>query len=186
MPKIGPKEQALRELKAHHLTMIEDGLPAKFARTEVPPKKKPRRDVSAGVTLAPPIAVQKAIAADLADDEPQPPAEPAQEERTMPKTKAKKAAPKSKAPKKKALASTPRRALREKAQRAGTVKKRAGVPALEVAAFLCRDGGASMAELVERFGIEAHPMRAKVFVVRHTLGYDVAVKDGRYFGTAPR
>lgn len=61
-----------------------------------------------------------------------------------------------------------------------------GVPALEVAAFICREGGASMPELVKEFGIEAHPMRAKIHYVRHKLGYGVETKDGRYHGAAPK
>jgi hypothetical protein len=54
-------------LAPHHKAMIADGLPPKLARTGPAPKiKKP--DTGVGVTLAPPVAVQKAIAADLADD----------------------------------------------------------------------------------------------------------------------
>jgi hypothetical protein len=60
------------------------------------------------------------------------------------------------------------------------------VSAQQVADFVSRAGGASMEELVAEFGIEAHPMRAKIFYVRHTLGYDVEVKEGRYLGTAPK
>jgi hypothetical protein len=42
--------------------------------------------------------------------------------------------------------------------------------------------GASMAELVEKFGIEAHPMRAKVHYVRHSMpGWSVETRDGRYY-----
>lgn len=68
------------------------------------------------------------------------------------------------------------------------------VPALEVAAFMARPvgatpgapGGASMAELVAEFGIEAHPMRAKIHYVRHKLGWNVEIKDGRYYATEPK
>lgn len=56
----------------------------------------------------------------------------------------------------------------------------------QVADFVSRAGGASMDELVAEFKIDAHPMRAKIFYVRHTLGYDVEVKDGRYHGTSPK
>lgn len=63
---------------------------------------------------------------------------------------------------------------------------RTTVPALEVAAFMARDGGAAMAELEKEFGIEAHPMRAKIHYVRHKLGWNVETKDGRYFATAPK
>lgn len=56
----------------------------------------------------------------------------------------------------------------------------------QVADFVSRAGGASMAELVAEFGIEAHPMRAKIHYARHTLGYAIEVVDGRYVGTAPK
>lgn len=68
------------------------------------------------------------------------------------------------------------------------------VPAIEIAAFMARPvgatpgspGGASMADLVAEFGIEAHPMRAKIHYVRHKLGWAVEIKDGRYHATAPK
>ena len=70
---IGPKELAQRELQKNklsraHQMMIEDGCPEKFLRTGSGPKIK-RPNASSGVALAPPLAVQKAIAADLEDDE---------------------------------------------------------------------------------------------------------------------
>lgn len=58
------------------------------------------------------------------------------------------------------------------------------VPAKDVADFICRVGGASMAELEAKFGIDAHPMRAKIYYIRNTLKIDVTVKDGRYYGPA--
>ena len=64
--------------------------------------------------------------------------------------------------------------------------ERTTVPALEVAAFICRDGGASRPELVAKVGIEAHPMRAKIHYVRHKRSYAVETKDGRYYATAPK
>lgn len=71
---------------------------------------------------------------------------------------------------------------------------RTTVPAIEIAAFMARPigatpgtpGGASMSELVAEFGIEAHPMRAKIHYVRHKLGWNVETKDGRYHATAPK
>lgn len=68
------------------------------------------------------------------------------------------------------------------------------VPAIEIATFMARPvgatpgtpGGASMAELVAEFGIEAHPMRAKIHYVRHKLGWTVEIKDGRYHATEPK
>lgn len=63
---------------------------------------------------------------------------------------------------------------------------RSPVSAKDVAEFICRDGGASMAELTEKFGIEAHPMRAKIHYARHELSYAIAEPvDGRYTGTRP-
>lgn len=71
MSKPGAKELAQRDLQAKKLSrahemMLEDGCPPKCLRIGDGPKLKRRDDKSAGVTLAPPIAVQKAIAADLA------------------------------------------------------------------------------------------------------------------------
>jgi hypothetical protein len=58
------------------------------------------------------------------------------------------------------------------------------IPALDVANFMARPGGASMAGLVEMFGIEAHPMRAKIHYIRNRMaGWDVELKDGRYYAT---
>lgn len=72
----------------------------------------------------------------------------------------------------------------EAAKKAKAPKK--GVPATEVADFICRAGGASMAELEKKFGIEAHPMRAKIFYAKHELGYAIENADGRYTGTPPK
>jgi hypothetical protein len=50
--------------------LIEDGLPASLVRAGNPaPKVKDRKAADPGVSLAPPVAVQKAIAADLKADE---------------------------------------------------------------------------------------------------------------------
>jgi hypothetical protein len=52
---------------------------------------------------------------------------------------------------------------------------------------MAREGGASMAELVEKFGIDAHPMRAKVHYIRNQIdGWSVETKDGRYYATGPK
>jgi len=50
----------------------------------------------------------------------------------------------------------------------------------------CVAGGVSMADLVKTFGIEAHPMRAKIHYAKHKLGYAIENRDGRYYGTAPK
>jgi hypothetical protein len=59
------------------------------------------------------------------------------------------------------------------------------IPSLKIAEFMARPEGASMDELVEEFGIKAHPMRAKVFYVKHNMGWKVERVDGRYHATAP-
>jgi hypothetical protein len=66
-----------------------------------------------------------------------------------------------------------------------TAAPRQTVSAQAVADFVSRPGGASMEELTKKFGIEAHPMRAKIYNVRHALGYAVEVREGRYHGTPP-
>ena len=71
--KIGPKEMAQRELqkgklsRAHQM-MLDDGCPKELLRTGSGPKRKPATKPDQGVALAPPLSVQKAIAADLADE----------------------------------------------------------------------------------------------------------------------
>jgi len=50
----------------------------------------------------------------------------------------------------------------------------------------CRKGGITMAELVAEFGIEAHPMRAKIHYAKHKLGFTIVSEGGRYVGTAPK
>jgi hypothetical protein len=84
------------------------------------------------------------------------------------------AAPKKRAAPKLAAAAKKTAAARAARERAG-----------DVAEFVSRPGGASMEELTKKFGIEAHPMRAKIYNVRHTLGYAVEVREGRYYGTPP-
>lgn len=50
----------------------------------------------------------------------------------------------------------------------------------------CVAAGVTMADLVKKFGIEAHPMRAKIHYAKHQLGYTIENRDGRYFGTRPK
>ena len=168
---IGPREQQLRALreaglkrapkKVHGLAALNAAV---IAKIEAKPVVLPTGD---------------SLRRELAPAEPRqqrqktPPA-PAKKERAM----AKKAATKKAAAKGKPKA--------KKVAKAKTGAKKKGVPAIDVANFICRDGGASMEELVKEFGIDAHPMRAKIFYVRHTLGYAVEIKEGRYIGTAPK
>lgn len=123
MNAMGVKEQQLKELreKGRLCNEVEDlVIPPFLKRTGDGPQPKKADEKSAGVSLAPPLAVQKAIAADLADDEKTKPTATApaqQQETTMKKTTKKasskktsskaKAAPKAKAPAKKATAKKP-------------------------------------------------------------------------------
>lgn len=62
----------------------------------------------------------------------------------------------------------------------------------KIADFMARPQGASMAELEKEFGIDAHPMRSKIFAARHDLGYTVAHEkregdtEKRYYATPPK
>ncbi len=59
---------------------------------------------------------------------------------------------------------------------------------LAIGEFISRPGGASMAEIEERFQMAAHPLRTKIFTARHQLKFAITydpVKK-RYFGKAPK
>jgi len=108
-----------------------------------------------------------------------PPAPPAANQETaVKKPKAKKTAVKRKPAAKKAKTS-------KKTSAPKTASNKKGVPAVDVGAMICREGGASMAELEAKFGIDSHPMRAKIHYLKHKLGYKIEAKDGRYTGSAP-
>lgn len=108
---------------------------------------------------------------------PAPPAVEQQETETVSKT----------ATKRKAKTKSAKKASTERRKRpARAASQRSGVSGQAVADFMARKNGASMEELVKQFKIDAHPMRAKVFFVRHTLGYSVEHKDGRYFAVPPK
>jgi hypothetical protein len=57
-----------------------------------------------------------------------------------------------------------------------------------IAEFIVASGGATMAQLEEKFGIKAHPMRSKLFSARHDFGYaiDYDAKAKRYSASAPQ
>jgi hypothetical protein len=59
-----------------------------------------------------------------------------------------------------------------------------------IADMMARPAGASMDEMVAATGIDAHPMRAKIKLVRDRLGYttDAPCKENgyRYHATAPK
>jgi hypothetical protein len=101
---IGAKEAQLRDLRAqkrvprHVEMMLGDGAPLACVRLpgEAPVPRTKTKPSNGGVTLAPPIAIQKAIAADLAADQTDaataapPMAEEAKQETTMSKKSSKK------------------------------------------------------------------------------------------------
>src|SRR5512146_1321619 len=80
--KPGPKEQQIAELRKrkalpkHVDLMLADGAPAEIIILPGDPRGKPapakKKTGDAGVSLAPPLSIQKAIAADLADDDAKP------------------------------------------------------------------------------------------------------------------
>lgn len=73
-----------------------------------------------------------------------------------------------------------------KKQKPAKQNGKTGVNVQDVADMMARKSGASMEELTERFGIDAHPMRSKVFHARHKLGYAVERREGRYYATPPK
>lgn len=122
--QIGIKEKALailrgRNLSQSHKMMLADGAPPQCLRfaDEGPKPATKSKPANGGVTLAPPLAVQKAIAADLGRDESKAPAPPTAqpEEKAMakPATKTRTAA-KAKA---KPAKTTARRPVRSTAAR---------------------------------------------------------------------
>jgi len=200
--KVGPKEAQVRALRETGCKIDHDAegtIPKQLCALCNPALKRrdtraPSKPSGAGVSLAPPVAVQKAIAADLAEESASATTtkamvaavdEPKKTAAAKPTAKQKESGVKKSSIKKavKAAKQKPTPKAKIKAKGRG---KRAGVPALDVAAFVCRKEGASMAEMEKKFGIDAHPMRAKIFYIRHELGYKVETKDGRYFGTEPR
>ena len=156
MSKPGAKELAQRELQAKKLSrahemMLEDGCPPKCLRTGSAPKIKDHRKRDDGVTLAPPLAVQKALAAEFADDKTETttaPAVPAaeQQERTMmTKTKKKQATKKTAKPKKSAKSSKPKTASALKEKNGGV---RPGSKTEIVAGLLKRPEGCTTADIL--------------------------------------
>jgi hypothetical protein len=151
---VGKKELAQRELQKGklsraHKMMIEDGLPEKCVRTGSGPKLK-RETTSAGISLAPPIAVQKAIAADLAEPEtettnaPAPPAAEPMESTVTKKTSTKKAA--------KAKARTPVKAAAKTTGRPDGLRTDSKQAKLLDAAVAAGAKGSTEAELCKKLG----------------------------------
>lgn len=188
MTKIGPKEAAQRDLQAKKLSrahemMLEDGCPPKCLRTGPGPKLKRRDDErSAGVTLAPPIAIQKAIAAEFAEDETETtnaPAQPAaqQEEPMMTTSKIMKILKKDQKAKKtakpkRAKASTPKAASTSKENTGnGTSKKATVIGMLQT--------GATMDALTKATGWIPHSVHGLIGGLRAKNKMNItATKDG--------
>lgn len=182
MGPAGPKEgllRALREARARRdqETMVRLARPA-------PPATKP-----AAPAAAP--AVARKETATMISKVTNPPALQAKPKAKPVSNATKKLARKMAAELEQDLKAT---AAKSKAKAKKAARGRKGVPAIDVARFMARPadgtkgfaGGASMAELTKKFGIESHPMRAKIFYVRHTLGWKVDTLDGRYFATEPK
>lgn len=170
--KIGIKEQQLRDLRArprHHQMMAEDVLPDKFLRTGSGPKPK-REKKDAGVALAPPISVQKAIAADLADDDKtttvQAIAKAEPQEDTMSKNRKTKTPAKGRQKAKGAAKKTRATKSRKKTAAPRTTAGADGAPkennTTRLTAFLKEPGGKVSADIEKKFGWLPHTARAAV------------------------
>lgn len=61
---------------------------------------------------------------------------------------------------------------------------------LAVGNFIAAGGlaGVTMGDLAKEFGIEAHPMRSKIFSARHELKFKIRfdAKTSRYVGSSPK
>lgn len=104
-----------------------------------------------------------------------------------PATTAKPKAPKAAEKERDVRKTTKKKAAPPRAAVKGSTDKSAHSP-LAVGEFICRDGGCTMAELVKKFGVEAHPMRAKIHAAKHQLGFKIEYdhEAKRYSGTAPK
>lgn len=170
--KIGPKEQQRIDLRLRRYEQRGPGARPKRNMTEAPASKP----ISAPVTASAP---QQETSMKKAKKKP---AKPAAKKRTVSEASAN-----LKAAKARVVSTGEGNKFKVVIPKTSKPKAaRTTVPALEVASFMARDGGASMEDLVKEFGIEAHPMRAKIHYVRHKLGWTVETKDGRYFATAPK
>jgi hypothetical protein len=69
---------------------------------------------------------------------------------------------------------------------ARSAPKRSGVTNAMVGDFTCTKTGVTMDQMVSKFGITAHALGNKIFYARHNEGYKIELKDGRYFGIAPK
>lgn len=170
--KIGPKEEALRAQRA----------------AEQMTKRQAR---NADKTVLAPLEMTSARK--MASPNQTAAAEPAKQQESNVKTKT----PKKTAPKKTAKRKSAPKVAKAKKARAGgkTIKEtgplspRANLDAeakkqkagkvdrspLAVGTFIVAAGaaGAPMADIEKRFVMDAHPLRAKIFAARHTLGFKI-------------
>lgn len=147
MQHVGPKEQSIRDLPPrpiakHHQMMIEDGCPPELVRTDAAqPKISKQKTADQGVTLAAPLAVQKAIAAEAT------PTPEQQESEIMGSVKSK-----SKSAGKKSAAAKTRTPVRAKSNGAngtdGAITLRPGSKIEIVANLLKRPEGCTTAEIL--------------------------------------
>lgn len=216
MSKIGTKELELRKMRetiadgeaaearaskkqklteAHKL-MLADGLPLALVRTDAP-SRKPARDKSAGdpgVTLAPPLAVQKAISADLAEPKDakisaQKDSPPAAKGKPLTRSQAKrlvhiaqtpKHSPKTppapkQAQKTKESPMTKKKAT-TKAKKADQSKNKAKGQSKKEAVIAMMKKGATMAELTKGTGWSSHSMHGLISgTLRTKMGLKVEV-----------
>lgn len=110
--------------------------------------------------------------------------------------------PETPAPKKESEVRTPAKksAARAKVKDKTQAKKPAGVKKpkterkvdrrpLTIGTFISAAGdkGVTMAQIEKKFDMDAHPLRAKIFTAKHTLGFTITYdhKGKRYTGAAP-
>jgi hypothetical protein len=78
----------------------------------------------------------------------------------------------------------------KKTKREPDVRRKVDRSPLAVGTFIVGYGryGAPMADIEKQFGMDAHPLRAKIHAARHKLGFDIEFdrEKGTYVGKPPR
>lgn len=175
------RELQKRKLSRAHEMMLEDGAPTSLLRfaDEKPKPTTKSKPTNGGVTLAPPLAVQKAIAADLGDDDktiPQVPAPPAADQSEIDMSRKKTTTKLKKVSKAKARAG-----IAKKAKTDGTI--RPGSKLETVAKLLMREGGCTTAEVLKATGWPSVSMPQQAKAAGLTLAKAKDGKVTRYTGT---
>src|ERR1035437_6542130 len=183
MQHVGPKEQSIRDLlprpiAKHHQMMIEDGCPPAVVRSDdARPKMSKPKTTDQGVTLAAPLAIQKAIAAEFAEpttDQPEAEAAPKpeqQESEIMGSSKSKS----KQADKKSAPTKTRPPAIAKTNGTNGTISIRPGSKVEIIAGLLKRPEGCTTADVLQATGWPAVSMPAQAKAAGLTLTKE---KDG--------